>query len=190
MPLKKSFKRLQDSIIKESVETGNITMIQVVGSSGELVSINMNEHTLMCRALDAYANEIGQERHTIRFHWAGVWISNTDTPGTLNMKDNEIMNAINQCRHSSLNPDVKKPSQSESSSNSTTTTPFMDSPRSRNHSPSSLEFEREEEKEKRAAEEKEAEKRARKLAEEKSRTVAAKQAQREKEENFRKPAVE
>ncbi|KAJ3900194.1 hypothetical protein F5879DRAFT_973732 [Lentinula edodes] len=174
-------KKLQDSIIKEGVETGNITMIKVVGSSGGIVSFKINKHTPMSRVLDAYAKETGQERHTIRFRWAGVWISNTDTPGTLNMKDNDIINAINQY--------VEKPSQCESSPNSTTT-PSMDSPRSRNHSPSSLNLKREEEKEKRAAEEqKEAEGRARKLAEEKARTVTN-QAQREKEEKARKPAVE
>ncbi|KAJ4493526.1 hypothetical protein C8J55DRAFT_499001 [Lentinula edodes] len=141
---------------------------QVVGSSGEIVSFKINKHTPMGRALDEYAKKTGQERHTIRFRWAGVWISNTDTPGTLNMKNNEIVNAINQY--------VERPSQSDSSSNSITT-PSMDSPRSRDPSPSSLDLKREEEKEKRAVEEqKDAEEKARNLAEEKARTVAAKQA--------------
>ncbi|KAJ3873635.1 hypothetical protein F5051DRAFT_117365 [Lentinula edodes] len=114
-------KKPTDFSIKESVATRNITMIKVVGSSGEIVSFKINKHTPMGRALDEYAKKTGQERHTIRFRWAGVWISNTDTPGTLNMKDNEIVNAINQY--------VERPSQSDSSSNSITT-PSMDSPRS------------------------------------------------------------
>ncbi|KAH7879231.1 uncharacterized protein C8R40DRAFT_1234515 [Lentinula edodes] len=59
-------KKLQDSIIKEGVETGNITMIKVVGSSGGIVSFKINKHTPMSRVLDAYAKETGQERHTIR----------------------------------------------------------------------------------------------------------------------------
>ncbi|KAJ3932133.1 MAG: hypothetical protein NXY57DRAFT_1004336, partial [Lentinula lateritia] len=70
---------------------------QVVGSSGKAVSFEMSKDTLMRSALDAYAKKVGKERHTIRFRWAGVWISNSDTPGTLNMEDNEIVNAIIRC---------------------------------------------------------------------------------------------
>ncbi|KAJ3806522.1 hypothetical protein EV368DRAFT_69222 [Lentinula lateritia] len=162
-------KKLQDSIIKEGVETGNITMIKIPLGSYTPGTLNMKGNGTLLR--------------TINFK---LFLFCSD----LSLAS-EIVDAINQCRPSSLNPDVEKPSQFESSSNSITTTPFMDSPRSRNPSPSSLDLEREEEKEKRAAEEqKEAEGKARKLAKEKAGTVASKQAQREEEENARKRAAD
>ncbi|GAW04984.1 Rab family GTPase [Lentinula edodes] len=169
----------------------------------------MSKDTLMRSALDAYAKKVGKECHTIRFRWAGVWISNSDTPGTLNMEDSEIVNAINRY--------VKKPSQSESSSNYTT--PSMDSSRSRDPSLSLSDLEREEEKEKQVAEEqkkvfearmnnmkkkkkeraeekeklrKEAEEmvKARKSAEEKARKRAEEKVRKQAEEKARKEAAE
>ncbi|KAJ3873637.1 hypothetical protein F5051DRAFT_455835 [Lentinula edodes] len=200
---------LQGHSVKKSENTGNTTMIKVVGSSGKTVSFEMSKDTLMRSALDAYAKKVGKERHTIRFRWAGVWISNSDTPGTLNMEDNEIVNAINRY--------VKKPSQSVSSSNYTTT-PSMDSSRSRDPSLSLSDLEREEEKEKQVAEEqkkafearmnnlkkkkeraeekdklrKEAEEKvkARKLAEEKARKRAEEKVRKQAEEKARKEAEE
>ncbi|KAJ3885520.1 hypothetical protein GG344DRAFT_70461 [Lentinula edodes] len=148
-----------DSLIKESVATRNITMIKVVRSSGEIVSLKINKHTPMGRVLDKYAKKTGQERHTIRYS------GDLEYEGQRNR-----VHLIEFIVHRPPSP------QSDSSSNSITT-PSMDSPRSRDPSPSSLDLEREEEKEKRAAEEqKEAEQKARNLAEEKARTVAAKQA--------------
>ncbi|KAJ3915103.1 hypothetical protein F5877DRAFT_70154 [Lentinula edodes] len=198
---------LQGHSVKKSENTGNTTMIKVVGSSGKTVSFEMSKDTLMRSALDAYAKKVGKECHTIRFRWAGVWISNSDTPGTLNMEDSEIVNAINRY--------VKKPSQSESSSNYTTT-PSMDSSRSRDPSLSLSDLEREEEKEKQVAEEqkkafearmnnlkkkkeraeekeklgKEAEEKvkARKLTEEKARKRAEEKARKEAEEKAQKKA--
>ncbi|KAJ3900196.1 hypothetical protein F5879DRAFT_925638 [Lentinula edodes] len=200
---------LQGHSVKKSENTGNTTRIKVVGSSGKTVSFEMSKDTLMRSALDAYAKKVGKECHTIRFRWAGVWISNSDTPGTLNMEDSEIVNAINRY--------VKKPSQSESPSNYTT--PSMDSSRSRDPSLSLSDLEREEEKEKQVAEEqkkvfearmnnmkkkkkeraeekeklrKEAEEmvKARKLAEEKARKRAEEKVRKQAEEKARKEAAE
>ncbi|KAJ4498780.1 hypothetical protein C8R41DRAFT_900870 [Lentinula lateritia] len=198
--LQSTQKKPQGHSVKKSETTGNTTMIKVVGSSGKTVSFEMSKDTLMRSALDAYAEKVGKERHTIRFRWAGVWISSSDTPGTLNMKDN-----------------VHKKSSRTELFNSTT--PSMDPSWSRDASPSLSDLEREEEKEKQMAEEqkkvfearmnnlkkkkeraeekeklrKEAEEKAvkaRKLAEEKARKRAEEKAQKLAEEKARKRAEE
>ncbi|KAJ3806525.1 hypothetical protein F5876DRAFT_68892 [Lentinula aff. lateritia] len=194
--LQSTHEKPQDNSVKKNVNTGNTTMIKVVGSSGKTVSFEMNKDTLMRSALDAYAKKVGKESHTIRFRWAGVWISSSDTPGTLNMKDNV----------------VRKSSQTELFNSTTPSDPSW----SRDASPSLSDLEREEEKEKQVAEEqkkvfearmdnlkkrreraeekerlrKEAEEevKARKLAEEKAQKWAEEKVRKEAEEKARKKA--
>ncbi|KAJ3847298.1 hypothetical protein EV368DRAFT_87895 [Lentinula lateritia] len=214
--LQSTQKKPQDNSVKKNVNTGNTTMIKVVGSSGKTVSFEMNKDTLMRSTLDAYAKKVGKESRTIRFRWAGVWISSSDTPGTLNMKDNEIINAINQSTGHSVNfalhpPSclflvVRKSSQTELFNSTTPSDPSW----SRDASPSLSDLEREEEKEKQVAEEQkkvfearmdnlkkrreraEEKERLRREAEEevKARKLAEEKAQKWAEEKVRKEAEE
>ncbi|KAJ3730426.1 ubiquitin-2 like Rad60 SUMO-like-domain-containing protein, partial [Lentinula raphanica] len=67
---------------------------QVVSSSGDEVFFKIKRTTQLRKLLGAYANKVGKDVNTIRFLYDGTRISETDTPHSLEMEDNDTIDVM------------------------------------------------------------------------------------------------
>lgn len=68
--------------------------IRVLGQSGEEVFFKLKQQTAMARMFDAYCNRAGQARASIRFLYDGRRINSTDTAKSLEMEENDVIDAV------------------------------------------------------------------------------------------------
>jgi len=82
----------QDEVKTEgSPETINI---KVVTSSGEEVFFKIKRNTKLSKLRGAYANKVGKDINSIRFLYEGNRINDDDTPGSLDMEENDTIDVM------------------------------------------------------------------------------------------------
>jgi len=68
--------------------------IKVLASSGEEVFFKIKRNTKLSKLQGAYANKVGKDINTIRFLYDGQRINDDDTPNSLDMDDNDTIDAM------------------------------------------------------------------------------------------------
>ncbi|KAJ3842179.1 small ubiquitin-related modifier [Lentinula raphanica] len=90
------FTSQQDMNQQDDTKTGDPETInvKVVSSSGDEVFFKIKRTTQLRKLLGAYANKVGKDVNTIRFLYDGTRISETDTPHSLEMEDNDTIDVM------------------------------------------------------------------------------------------------
>jgi len=82
----------QDEVKTEgNLETINI---KVVSSTGEEVFFKIKRNTKLSKLRGAYANKVGKDINSIRFLYEGNRINDEDTPGLLEMEENDTIDVM------------------------------------------------------------------------------------------------
>ncbi|KIM81291.1 hypothetical protein PILCRDRAFT_821757 [Piloderma croceum F 1598] len=81
----------QDEVKHDSQETVNI---KVSGSTGEEVFFKIKRSTKLVKLRSAYATKVGRDVGTIRFLYEGSKITDDDTPASLDMEDDDSIDAM------------------------------------------------------------------------------------------------
>ncbi|KAI4518637.1 ubiquitin-related domain-containing protein [Schizophyllum commune] len=68
--------------------------IKVVSSTGEEVFFKIKRNTKLSKLQGAYANKVGKDVSSIRFIYEGSRIQDDDTPGSLDMEDNDTIDVM------------------------------------------------------------------------------------------------
>jgi len=77
------------------VEDANAPInIKVLASSGEEVFFKIKRSTRLTKLQGAYANKVGKDVASIRFLYDGDRIGEDDTPASLEMDDNDTIDAM------------------------------------------------------------------------------------------------
>ncbi|KAG7085466.1 hypothetical protein E1B28_003027 [Marasmius oreades] len=76
-------------------EDGNAPInVKVVSSAGEEVFFKIKRSTKLSKLQGAYANKVGRDVGSIRFLYDGSRITETDTPSSLDMEDNDTIDVM------------------------------------------------------------------------------------------------
>ncbi|KAF8576734.1 ubiquitin-like protein [Ramaria rubella] len=78
--------------------------IKVVSSTGEEVFFKIKRSTKLTKLQGAYASKVGKDVANIRFLYDGDRIGEDDTPGTLNMEENDAIDVMVEQVGGSLHP--------------------------------------------------------------------------------------
>ncbi|KAF9267022.1 small ubiquitin-like modifier [Marasmius fiardii PR-910] len=82
----------QDEI---KAEDGNAPInVKVVSSTGDEVFFKIKRSTKLSKLQGAYANKVGKDVSSIRFLYDGNRITDTDTPASLDMEDNDTIDVM------------------------------------------------------------------------------------------------
>ncbi|ESK83650.1 small ubiquitin-related modifier [Moniliophthora roreri MCA 2997] len=82
----------QDDI---KAEDGNTPInVKVVSSQGDEVFFKIKRSTKLSKLQGAYASKVGKDVNSIRFLYDGARISETDTPASLDMEDNDTIDVM------------------------------------------------------------------------------------------------
>ncbi|KAK0529474.1 SUMO protein smt3 [Tilletia horrida] len=68
--------------------------IKVKDADGNEVFFKVKKHTRLSKLRKAYADRMGKQEAQIRFVFDGERITDEDTPATLNMEDNDEIDAM------------------------------------------------------------------------------------------------
>ncbi|KAI0631419.1 small ubiquitin-like modifier [Trametes polyzona] len=68
--------------------------IKVVTQTGEEVFFKIKRNTKLSKLQGAYANKVGKDVNSIRFLYDGNRINDDDTPASLDMEDNDAIDAM------------------------------------------------------------------------------------------------
>jgi len=82
--------KLKQSQDEQAVE------VKVVNALGEEVFFKIKRGTPMKRLITAYCSRIGATESSLRFLYDGTRVAATDTPGTLDIEDGDIIDVLTQ----------------------------------------------------------------------------------------------
>ncbi|KAI0824420.1 small ubiquitin-like modifier [Trametes gibbosa] len=68
--------------------------IKVVTQTGEEVFFKIKMNTKLSKLQTAYASKVGKDVNSIRFLYDGTRIGDDDTPASLDMEDNDAIDAM------------------------------------------------------------------------------------------------
>ncbi|KAE9404248.1 small ubiquitin-related modifier [Gymnopus androsaceus JB14] len=68
--------------------------VKVVSATGDEVFFKIKRSTKLSKLQGAYANKVGKDVNSIRFLYDGARISDTDTPASLDMEDNDTIDVM------------------------------------------------------------------------------------------------
>jgi len=89
------YNQTQEGNVEPKAEDASAPInVKVLASSGEEVFFKIKRNTKLTKLQGAYANKVGKDINTIRFLYDGERINEDDTPASLDMDDNDTIDAM------------------------------------------------------------------------------------------------